>query len=184
MLINIKELIYYCEDITPQKMKYQKQEELEIKYKKMIVTNDKILRMSQSINKYDETEIVENTYFKLFCYNYFLADIFKTDFLKHFQNILVNNGFGMSEIGETKHLNYSIKQKQKILMDTIKDNEIDEFIGIVHNFDDEEDTNKPAKEIEECMKALLNEYIYKSDKEFYNCSLNKILKEVRKCFKL
>ena len=34
------------------------------------------------------------------------------------------------------------------------------------------------------MKALLNEYIYKSDKEFYNCSLNKILKEVRKCFKL
>jgi prophage antirepressor-like protein len=41
-----------------------------------------------------------------------------------------------------------------------------------------------AKEIEECMKALLNEYIYKSNKEFYNCTLNKILKEVRKCFKL
>jgi hypothetical protein len=34
------------------------------------------------------------------------------------------------------------------------------------------------------MKALLNEYIYKSNKEFYNCSLNKILKEVRKCSKL
>ena len=41
-----------------------------------------------------------------------------------------------------------------------------------------------AKEIEECMKALLNEYIYKSDKEFYKCSLNKILIEVRKCFRL
>jgi predicted GIY-YIG superfamily endonuclease len=41
-----------------------------------------------------------------------------------------------------------------------------------------------AKEIEECMKSLLNEYIYKSNKEFYNCSLNKILKEVRKCFKI
>jgi prophage antirepressor-like protein len=41
-----------------------------------------------------------------------------------------------------------------------------------------------AKEIEECMKALLNEYIYNSDKEFYNCSLNKILKEVRRCLKL
>ena len=38
-----------------------------------------------------------------------------------------------------------------------------------------------AKEIEECMKALLNKYIYKSNKEFYNCSLNKILKEVKKC---
>ena len=41
-----------------------------------------------------------------------------------------------------------------------------------------------AKEIEECMKSLLNEYIYKSNKEFYNCSLSKILKEVRKCFKI
>jgi hypothetical protein len=28
------------------------------------------------------------------------------------------------------------------------------------------------------------ESIIKSDKEFYNCSLNKILIEVRKCFKL
>ena len=70
--------------------------------------------MSQSINKYDETEIAENTYFKLFCYNDFLADIFKTGILPHFQNILVNNGFGLSEIGETKHLNYSIKRKQKV----------------------------------------------------------------------
>ena len=156
---NMKELIYYCEDITPQKMKYQKQEELEIKYKKMIETNEKILRMSQSINKYDETEIVENTYFKLFCYNDFLADIFKTGFLQHFQNILVNNGFGMSEIGEMKTLNYSIKRKQKVLMDTIKDNEIDEFIGIVHTFDDEEDTEKHVEEIKECIKGTFLEVV-------------------------
>ncbi len=40
-----------------------------------------------------------------------------------------------------------------------------------------------AEEIEECMKALLNEYIYKSNKEFYVCGLAKILQEVRKCFK-
>jgi len=115
--------------------------------------------MSQSINKYDETEIVENTYFKLFCYNDLLADIFKTGFLQHFQNILINNGFGMSEIGEMKNLNYSIKRKQKILIDKINDNEIDEFIGIVHNFDDEEDTDKPAKEMEEFTKSTFLEIV-------------------------
>ena len=59
----------------------------------MIETNDKIVRMSQSINTYDETEIVEDTYFKLFCYNEFLSDIYKTGFLQHFQNILNCNGF-------------------------------------------------------------------------------------------
>jgi len=41
-----------------------------------------------------------------------------------------------------------------------------------------------AKEIEECMKALLNKYIYKTNKEFYKCSLNKILTEVKKCLKI
>ena len=38
-----------------------------------------------------------------------------------------------------------------------------------------------AKQIEECMKALLNKYIYKANKEFYKCSLNTIIKEVKKC---
>ena len=152
---NMKELIYHCEDIAPQKLKCQNQAELEIKYKKMIETNDKILRLSQSINKFDETEIVENTYFKLFCYNDFLADIFKTDFLQHFQNILVNNGFTLSEIGEIKNFNYSIKRKQKILMDKIKDDEIDQFIGIDHD----EVPDKQAKEMEEYIKGTFLEIV-------------------------
>ena len=41
-----------------------------------------------------------------------------------------------------------------------------------------------AKEIEGCMKALLNKYLYKSKKEFYKCSLNKILIELKKCLKI
>ena len=34
------------------------------------------------------------------------------------------------------------------------------------------------------MKSLLNEYIYKTNKEFYKCSLSKILKELKKCLKI
>ena len=41
-----------------------------------------------------------------------------------------------------------------------------------------------VQEIELCMKALLNKYIYKSNKEFYKCSLNKIIKELKKCLKI
>ena len=108
----------------------------------MIETNDKILRLSQSINKHDETETVENTYFKLFCYNDFIADIFKTGFLQHFLNILVNNGFGMSEI---INLNYSIKRKQKVLMDAIKETEIDQFNLILYD----RVTDKQARKMEE-----------------------------------
>ena len=34
------------------------------------------------------------------------------------------------------------------------------------------------------MKALLNKYIYKSNKEFYNCSLDKIIEAINKCIKV
>jgi prophage antirepressor-like protein len=41
-----------------------------------------------------------------------------------------------------------------------------------------------AKEIELCLKAMLIKYIYKSKKEFYNCSLDKIIKAILKCIKI
>ena len=43
---------------------------------------------------------------------------------------------------------------------------------------------KCAYEIELCVKALLNKYIYKSNKEFYNCSLDKIIEAITKCIKI
>lgn len=43
--------------------------------------------------------------------------------------------------------------------------------------------SKCGREIESCMKALLNKYIYKSNKEFYNCSLDKIINAINICIK-
>ena len=39
-------------------------------------------------------------------------------------------------------------------------------------------------EIELCMKAILNKYIYKSNKEFYDCDLDKIIDSIIKCIKI
>jgi prophage antirepressor-like protein len=44
--------------------------------------------------------------------------------------------------------------------------------------------SKCAHEIELCVKALLNKYIYKSNKEFYDCSLDKIIEAITKCIKI
>jgi len=41
-----------------------------------------------------------------------------------------------------------------------------------------------AYEIELCIKALLNKYIYKSNKEFYECLLEKIIEAIMKCIKI
>ena len=41
-----------------------------------------------------------------------------------------------------------------------------------------------AYEIELCVKALLNKYIYKSNKEFYDCNIDKIIEAIMKCIKI
>jgi prophage antirepressor-like protein len=43
---------------------------------------------------------------------------------------------------------------------------------------------KCGKEIETCLKAMLNKYIYKSNKEFYDCDVNIIIKKILKCIKI
>jgi len=41
-----------------------------------------------------------------------------------------------------------------------------------------------AKEIETCMKAKLIKYLYKSNKEFYNCNIKKIISVIKKCLNI
>ena len=43
---------------------------------------------------------------------------------------------------------------------------------------------KCGLEIEKCMKSILNKYIYKSNKEFYNCKLEKIINALAKCLSI
>ena len=43
---------------------------------------------------------------------------------------------------------------------------------------------KCAREIETCMKAKLSEYLYKSNKEFYDCNIKKIKSVIKKCLNI
>ena len=43
---------------------------------------------------------------------------------------------------------------------------------------------KCGLEIEKCMKSILNKYIYKSNKEFYSCKLDKIINAITKCLNI
>jgi prophage antirepressor-like protein len=43
---------------------------------------------------------------------------------------------------------------------------------------------KCGQEIELCLKAMLNKYIYKANKEFYECDVDIIIKKIQKCLKI
>jgi len=140
---NLNELNYYCAEIKAKKQEYQTIKEVENKYKKMIKINEKVLNMSKSINENDEIKIIENTYFKLFCYNEFLESFYNTGFLQHYQNILKNNGFNLKDIGETKKMNFNEKKEFNEIYETIKEEELKEFLDSTYNeLNDEEDIKK------------------------------------------
>lgn len=43
---------------------------------------------------------------------------------------------------------------------------------------------KCGKEVEICLKSMLNKYLYKSNKEFYVCNIKKIISVIKKCLNI
>lgn len=164
---NMKELIYYCTDQKETENPYKTLNELEQAYKKMIERSKLLNDMCLNINKDDELEFVENTFFKQFCYEEYLRRIYKTGYKKHFENYLESNGFVINYIGEKDKLDrnvYEIFKMEKELKDC---EDFDEFKQIAfftpqEGLFDENVILTPEQEIEK-EKALntakeLNKY--------------------------
>ena len=102
--------------------------------------------MSKSINEDDEITIVKNPFFKMFCYNEYQMDIFKTGFIQHFKNILIGNGFEYEEDGEYKQLVKAEKNKIENFTQVIKDKEFNEYVNTaLIEFETEEQVDKFEK---------------------------------------
>jgi len=125
---NMKELIYYCDKFTDIQLKYKSLEDLETHYKNMIILNEKLLSLSKSTNDDDAVSIVNNMLFKIFTFSEFQRLVFKTGFIKHYENILsIKGGFNLISIGETKKLE---KNKNDELKQNIKIHE-DKLISVI-----------------------------------------------------
>ena len=90
--------------------------------------------MCYIVDENDDYKFNENTYFKLFVYNEYLTDIYKTNKEYHFRQILKNNGYIMKEIStinklipikEEKMKKDKDKQINKKYIDHIKNIQID-----------------------------------------------------------
>jgi hypothetical protein len=126
---NMKNLTYFTETPKPREMRFKTLEECETHYRNLMSTSEKVLRLSKSINEDDETSIVNNSFFKMYCYYEYVKSIYFTDYIGHFEKILKNNGFELSTIGEEDKLK-SLRAKRKLESDLCKLTKIDEYIQI------------------------------------------------------
>lgn len=154
---NIHEVYYIATDKVNKPL-YSSLADVENRFKASVETSDKLLNMCTSIDNDDQLVINENTFFKLFCYNEWVKDIYNTNKRHHYKQILLNNGFSLSNVGEFKKLNEHAKEEMiEIREDNInkKFEEVKEFYKKEYETflsplspDDSisiEDLNNPAK---------------------------------------
>jgi len=144
---NMNKLLYYSREIKPIANLYKDVSDVENKYKNLIKQNEKILSLSKSINENDEISIIENTFFKLFCYNEYQNSIFKTGFTEHFENILKSNGgFNLIQKGESRRLDIDESNDLNEIYQTLQDDEIKAYLN--YRFDDVYDEEELKKNYE------------------------------------
>jgi hypothetical protein len=108
---NINKLYYYCA-VKCKEAKYNTLDDVHTEYSNFVKTSNKIFNICGAINVQDDEVINKNSFFNLFCYNEYVADIYNTNKLKHYQNILIENGFILSEEG--KNLKLSEKKEKEM----------------------------------------------------------------------
>lgn len=129
---NIKTLYYYSE-VKEHNLQYESLEDVKATLKENIeYFNESNQNLYNTSTIYDEDnekyKIIENSFFNLYCYTEYIKDIYKTNMTTHYQEILIENGFIMSEEGKTETLDKEEKTEIKELSKEIKEKLFEEFL--------------------------------------------------------
>ena len=143
---NLNDLKYFMSEIKPIKMKHKSLEELETKYKNMIEINNRLLGLSVGRTENDEVHIVNNTFFKLFCYEHYKEEIFKTGWDIHYENRLRKDGFILSTVGKQKKINTSTNIIYKALLKENNETYFNDFKDKLYNIQNESDFDYITKQ--------------------------------------
>jgi hypothetical protein len=88
-------------------------------YKDLINANDALNGVCRQLNENDESYIIENRFYELFCYNEYIKDCYNTNKRIHYEQILKNKGFILKTEGEHKKLSNKNKKEIKSIMISI-----------------------------------------------------------------
>ena len=101
---NMKDLTYYC----------QEKKEKQYKYKSLVDVQSNVKQEQEITNLYmncfyldsdDRLVVSENSFFRIYCFNEYIKDMFESNKIEHFKYLLYSNGFkcveDLSEVFQT-----------------------------------------------------------------------------------
>ena len=103
---NIKTLYYFGECTTDSSI-YNSLEEVRADVEKAIATSQTFNTTCTYLDENDEVQVVKNTFFNLYCLNEFTRDTYASNRVRHFELILLKNGFELTQEGEKQVISAS-----------------------------------------------------------------------------
>ena len=130
---NIKKL-YYCSSSNEHDAIYNSVEDVKTSFRNKIDVNEKMLNICNYINEQDEMQLIENTFFNIYCNGIYTKDTEQTNKLLHFENILMQQGFNLSVVGEKASLNKKLLFEMKNITDEQLNLNFDNYVNsTIHN---------------------------------------------------
>ena len=100
----------------------------------MASLNYKFNDMCICLDEQDKYKVVENSFYNMFVYNEYVADVMATNKLLHLKDILINRGFNIIEPEEQQVvLDNNIVEMAKELKEEYNTRMFDEYINILSN---------------------------------------------------
>ena len=124
---------------------YEDLSDVETINRDLINSCDKIKKVCLNTNEDDEETIVENAFFKMWCFNEYTNDCYNTNKISHFQNILIEEGFKLTHIGKDVILD---KKKQTQMIKITQENSINDYENFVELYKSGKKFNGYEKYIE------------------------------------
>jgi hypothetical protein len=124
---NIKELKFFGNQ-RQNNYVYENLTDVENINRDLINSCDKIKKVCLNTNEDDEETIIENAFFKMWCFNEYTNDCYNTNKISHFQNILIEEGFKLTHVGKDVILD---KKKQTQMIKNTQENSICNYENFV-----------------------------------------------------
>ena len=124
---NIRNLYFYGVDKNS-KVDFRTLEEVEEYYRNNIDLCKTMKLMTTYYNESDEEQYLEGSFLKLYCYNTYVLNIYKSNKLKHFMKILEFYGFTVQTLGEQNRLDKQQRKEMRQVQIDIDDNLIEQYV--------------------------------------------------------
>ena len=108
---NIRTLYYFgecSEDLSC----YGSLEEVRADVEHAVATSQTFNTTCTYLDEFDQIQVVKNTFFNLYCLNEFALDVYSSNRVRHYELILEQNGFKISQEGEKALLNASAMMEE------------------------------------------------------------------------